>query len=218
MSEKTRVFRRDADLVKPEKLVRLEVAVAGCGAVGSQVVRMLGKMGPFGRLDLFDHDEVEEGNLSSQGFRPQQLGMAKVEALRQELGEEWVKAYGEKFPVKEVEGAWDVVFLCVDDMEARKAIAQARPAILMVDARVLGEMMEVLAWRSENRERYEKTLFSNGEAHPMRCTSKMTLYSASVAAGVMLSRLASWVRGEACDGRWAWSLTGMEFTESEWWG
>src|SRR5205807_10631311 len=70
---------RQRALVPPERLAACHALVIGVGAVGRQVALQLAAVGaPC--LTLFDHDTVAEENLAPQGYRPDQLGQAKVVA------------------------------------------------------------------------------------------------------------------------------------------
>jgi len=61
------------------------VAVLGVGNVGGQLIQHLGLLG-IG-LILVDYDMVQEENLGTQGFTPDQLGLAKVYARAQTLAQ-----------------------------------------------------------------------------------------------------------------------------------
>lgn len=56
------------------------VSVLGCGAIGSAVAMMLAKAG-VGRLQFIDNSVVTPGILVRQGFRRDQIGYAKANAL-----------------------------------------------------------------------------------------------------------------------------------------
>jgi len=60
------------------------VGVAGCGGLGSAVAIALARVG-VGRLVLADFDVVEPSNLNRQQFFVDQLGLPKVDALRENL-------------------------------------------------------------------------------------------------------------------------------------
>src|SRR5437588_985344 len=70
---------RQRDLVPPERLAGCHAAVIGVGAIGRQVALQLAAVG-IPLLLLYDDDVVAEENLAAQGYRPDQLGMAKVDA------------------------------------------------------------------------------------------------------------------------------------------
>jgi len=60
------------------------VGIAGCGGLGSAVAVSLARLG-VGRLLLVDYDLVEPSNLNRQQYFVDQLGLPKVEALRDNL-------------------------------------------------------------------------------------------------------------------------------------
>src|SRR6266699_1266453 len=70
---------RQRDLVPPEQLAACHALVIGVGAIGRQVALQLAAVG-IPLLILYDHDSVAEENLAAQGYRPDQLGLAKVDA------------------------------------------------------------------------------------------------------------------------------------------
>ena len=57
------------------------VGIAGVGGLGSAIAIALGRVG-VGRLILVDYDVVEPSNLNRQQFFIDQIGEAKVEAMR----------------------------------------------------------------------------------------------------------------------------------------
>jgi len=67
-----------------EKLKHAIVGIAGCGGLGSTIAVALARSG-IGSLILADFDVVEPSNLNRQQFFIDQIGMHKVEALRQTI-------------------------------------------------------------------------------------------------------------------------------------
>jgi sulfur carrier protein ThiS adenylyltransferase len=61
------------------------VGIAGCGGLGSAVAVALARVG-VGRLLLADFDLVEPSNLNRQQYFVDQIGLAKVDALKANLG------------------------------------------------------------------------------------------------------------------------------------
>ena len=60
----------------------------------------------------------------------------------------------------------------------------------------MGEALRVLAVASdEGRQYYSGTLFPQSEAQQGSCTSRSTIYSASIAAGLMVHQFTRWLRG-----------------------
>ncbi|CAG9462447.1 unnamed protein product [Pedinophyceae sp. YPF-701] len=68
-----------------DRIRRMTVAVVGVGGVGSVAAEMLARCG-IGRLVLFDYDRVELANMNRLFYRPDQVGLAKVDAARLTLG------------------------------------------------------------------------------------------------------------------------------------
>ena len=66
------------------KLRKIKVGIAGAGGLGSNCAMNLVRAG-FGNLKIIDYDIVEVTNLDRQFYFADQVGMYKVEALRQNL-------------------------------------------------------------------------------------------------------------------------------------
>ena len=69
-----------------KKVKRSIVGIAGLGGLGSQVAIALARIG-VGTLILADYDVVEPSNLNRQQYFIQQIGMPKVDAIRETLKE-----------------------------------------------------------------------------------------------------------------------------------
>jgi len=67
-----------------EKLKDKVVGIAGCGGLGSNCAIALARVG-VGKLVIADYDEVEIANLNRQYFFSDQVGKAKVLALRENI-------------------------------------------------------------------------------------------------------------------------------------
>jgi sulfur carrier protein ThiS adenylyltransferase len=68
-----------------KKLSAFRVGIAGAGGLGSNCAQALARCG-IGTLVIADFDVVEEPNLNRQFFFRDQIGMKKVEALKENLG------------------------------------------------------------------------------------------------------------------------------------
>ncbi len=66
------------------KLKKSSVGIAGIGGLGSSIAVALGRIG-VGKLILADYDVVEPSNLNRQQFFIDQIGEAKVEAIKANL-------------------------------------------------------------------------------------------------------------------------------------
>jgi len=66
-------------------LKRTRVGIAGAGGLGSNCAIALARIG-IGELVIVDFDTVEESNLNRQYYFTGQVGMKKVEALKENIG------------------------------------------------------------------------------------------------------------------------------------
>jgi sulfur carrier protein ThiS adenylyltransferase len=65
---------------------------------------------------------------------------------------------------------------------------------------MLGEAMRILVAADEvSRRHYPTTLFSASEAHAGLCTARSTIYTANVAAGLMVHQFVRWLRRQPTD-------------------
>ena len=65
------------------------------------------------------------------------------------------------------------------------------------DGRMKGESLRVLAAVDDmTREQYSQSLFEPAEAQAGGCTNGGTHYAATIAAGLMVTQLVRWLRGE----------------------
>ena len=67
-----------------EKLSKSRIGIAGLGGLGSNIAWMLARTGTP-TLVLVDFDRVEPGNLNRQQYFPEQIGMLKTKALKENL-------------------------------------------------------------------------------------------------------------------------------------
>ena len=196
---------RQRELIPPEALAKCHAVVVGVGSVGRQVALQLAAMG-VPTMTLIDPDTVSEENLGCQGFWETDVGDAKVHAVGHVCHQQFprldLRCFQERFRRSSVKD-WPrervhAVFLCVDSVDARKMIWEAvrRQAGFVADGRMAAEVIRVLASdRPAGDSHYPQTLFSAGEAYQGSCTAKSTIYSANLAAGLMLGQFARWLRG-----------------------
>lgn len=216
MSDTTHRFERQADLVPQSRLQELLVTVIGVGAIGRQVALQLAAIG-VRRLQLIDFDHVEATNVTTQGYRATDIGQLKVSATANEVRQidatVEVDSVEDRFRPKMQIG--DAVFCCVDSISARSAIwkAVALTCRFWCDGRMLGEVMRVLTVTdSSDCEHYATTLFDQTDAEPGRCTARSTIYTANIAAGLMLHQFARWLRSQPVDRDLTLNLLASEFS------
>jgi sulfur carrier protein ThiS adenylyltransferase len=202
---------RQRDLVPAAALATYHVLVVGVGAVGRQVACQLGAMGAMA-MTLVDDDMVAVENLAVQGYRHADLGLAKVSAtadvcrqLLPEIEIEPVLGRFKRSSDRELQCLMSparpklAVFCSVDSMSGRRIVWETvrDRAAVFIDGRMAGETLRVLcAANPVADDHYATTLFDDARAHPAPCTGRSTLYAASIAAGLMLSRFALHLRGQ----------------------
>ena len=195
---------RQRDLVPPEKLAACKVTVIGVGAIGRQVAIQLVSMGAKW-LQLFDHDTVDVVNLAPQGYFPADLGRPKVDAMATLLGQinpdTKLQLHPERFR-RSTTDVGNVIFVCVDSIDTRKLIFESlgQKVDFLCDGRMAAEVLRVLTVTDHaSRAYYPTTLFAAAEAFHGACTAKSTIYSATIAAGLMVGHFAKWLRGIPCE-------------------
>ena len=189
---------RQRDVVPTERLAHCRATVIGVGAIGRQVVLQLAAIG-VPSLQLVDFDTVEPVNLAPQGYLEEDLEMLKVtatgEMVKKINSQITVELLPERFRRSTKVG--DVVFCCVDKIDTRKLIWEAagHKTRFFADARMSAEVMRVLvACDERGRKHYPTTLFAAEEAFVGACTAKSTIYTAALAAGLMLAAFTQWLR------------------------
>ncbi len=82
--------------------------------------------------------------------------------------------------------------------DTRKLIFEsvAQKVDFLCDGRMAAEVLRVLTVTDHaGRGYYPGTLFTAAEAFQGACTAKSTIYSATIAAGLMVGQFAKWLRG-----------------------
>jgi len=199
-------FIRQRDLVPPEQLTSYHAFVIGVGAIGRQVALQLAALG-VPALTLMDEDTVSIENLAVQGYTPQDLQQTKVTCTAQACLQIHPELIMEAIPARftrrtNLSPTRDrmAVFACVDSMASRQILFQQchSRASFFADGRMAGEVLRVITSNDPPVDtHYPETLFEDRSAYPAPCTGRSTLYAASIAAGLMLSRFAAHLRGQA---------------------
>jgi hypothetical protein len=215
---------RQRDLIPPERLAACHALVIGVGAIGRQVALQLAAVG-ISQLTLIDHDLVGVENLAPQGYWAEDVGLPKVvatHALCQKMNPQMT--------VCSVHGRFQrsrakyfkttdrlVVFVCVDSIGTRRLIWESlrHQAALLIDGRMSAEVIRILAVESPaTDDSYCTTLFDADQAFAGPCTAKSTIYTASIAAGLMVGQFARWLRRLPVDADLTLNLLATELTVS----
>jgi sulfur carrier protein ThiS adenylyltransferase len=216
MSSASDRFVRQEELVPRDRLLGLWATVIGVGAVGRQIALQLAAIG-VPRLQLIDFDRVDETNITTQGFAAADVGRPKIEATGEAVTRLdpaiAVETVEDRFRPKYATGA--AIFCCVDSISARAAIwrAVSSRCQFWCDGRMLSEVIRVLAVDERvGREHYGTTLFAQQEAQAGRCTARSTIYSANIAAGLMIHQFTRWLRGLPIDQDMSLNLLSSELS------
>ena len=212
-------FQRQQDLVPLEKLQSLTTTVIGVGAIGRQVALQLAALGAS-QIQLIDFDRVEPTNITTQGYLQRDLGQLKVAATAAQIHE-----IDPTITVTPIADRWrpehptgEAVFCCVDTISARTAIWRSlqHRSEFWCDGRMLGETLRILAAHNrETRHHYATQLFPQFEAQSGSCTSRGTLYAATIAAGLVVQQFTRWLRAISCDPDLTFNLLATEIQVDE---
>lgn len=192
-------FERQRDLVPMERLNDFTVTMIGCGAIGRQVAIQLAALGAR-EIQLVDFDRVELTNVTSQGYFATDVGRLKVDATAELLHRIDSTIQIETIPDRNrpTLKTGEVIFTCVDSISSRAAIWKSirEACTFWCDGRMLGEAMRVLTAVDESsRNHYASTLFPQSEAQVGACASRGTIYTAALAAALMIHQFTRWLRG-----------------------
>jgi adenylyltransferase/sulfurtransferase len=124
------------DFFKPEDLGTDRIHIIGCGATGSTLAELLARFG-ITNITLYDFDVVESKNLANQMFQQKHIHMPKVEAVADIItginpeAAETLRLEREGWDGQRLAG---YVFLCVDNIDLRRRIAEENRRNPMVKA------------------------------------------------------------------------------------
>jgi sulfur carrier protein ThiS adenylyltransferase len=213
---------RQRDLVPPDRLAACHVLVIGVGAIGRQVALQLAALG-VPEMTLIDDDVVAVENLAPQGYWPEDIGQLKVAAtgalchrIQPDLTLGIVAARFRRSLIPSGSAnRQQVVMLCVDSIGSRRWIWQAvrLRAACVIDGRMSAEVLRVLtATQPSTDDAYPSTLFADDEAFAGACTAKSTIYTASLAAALMIGQMTKWLRRLPVESDVTLNLLAMELT------
>lgn len=113
------------DFFQPEK-VEQRIHIIGCGAVGSTIGELLARTG-LKKITLYDFDTVEAHNIANQMFTSEDIGKAKVDALRDLMVRinpdmaDSIEVEPNGYTGQRLSG---YVFLAVDNIDLRREIVE----------------------------------------------------------------------------------------------
>ncbi len=94
------------------------IAIIGVGTIGSSLITKLLEIG-CNNIDLFDFDNVEEGNIGFQNlYQREDIGKSKVESLKYRAEQLFPKANIQAFHQRITKNNnYSVIFLCADELD-----------------------------------------------------------------------------------------------------
>lgn len=196
------LFNRQLDLVKPDEL-DFPIAIIGAGGIGSWATLALAKMG-CRDITVYDFDTVEAENTPSQFYKTSQIGMLKVDALRENVDEmtgvdistisvNWRGIQADRQLTDKI------VISAVDSMDERQniwtllTILMGRGTHYMthyIDARMGGEFFNVNILDITSVDSimaYSKSLYPESKVESEVCTAKSIVYNTFFIGGVIAS-------------------------------
>jgi hypothetical protein len=217
---------RQRSLVPPERLANCHALVIGVGAIGRQVALQMAAVG-VPEMTLLDDDTVGVENLAPQGYFAEDMGTPKVAAtagLCRRLNpsiqvDALVTRFKRSTARTVISNKRLIVLACVDSIGTRKLLWESlrHLAAFFVDGRMSAEVLRVLAVDSPAMDGgYATTLFDEGEAFTGPCTARSTIYTASIAAGLMVGQWTRWLRGLPVDADVTFNLLASELTVASW--
>jgi molybdopterin-synthase adenylyltransferase len=186
---------RQMDLIPMESLLT-PVHIIGAGAIGSHAALSLAKMG-MSDITVWDFDDVSIENMNSQGYRFKDIGQPKVTALLNIIHDYTnviITTVPRAFEEKDAVNLKGIVVVAVDSMKARSMIYEAIKATgwavkYIIDPRMSAEFYlqyTINPFRDDDKKTYDKTLYTDEQAVSERCTAKSTIYTATLAAGMVV--------------------------------
>lgn len=167
------------------------------------------------KAQLIDHDVIEASNVTTQGYWGADIGKPKVAALAADM-----RMAHPNIEIGTHHDRWrplyslgEVVFCCVDSIRTRELIWNSvhESVDFWCDGRMLGEVIRVLSAANDlDHEAYKETLFPEEEAERGSCTAQGVIYTAAIAAGLMMGQFTKWLRGYPVDNDLLLDLRSMQ--------
>ena len=182
----TNRFLRNKDLIPQAKLNH--IGILGLGGIGSQLVPLLSIMG-FKKITGWDHDILEEHNLSTTMYPQGALGKPKAEVAENvskmyAINPDEVKFYDEYYDEKS--STMPKMVTCLDNMVSRLVAynlwLEQSNRKFFIDLRMGAMAMEIIVATKEN-DNYLDTWLPSHQISQEPCTMKHTIFTASIVGG-----------------------------------
>lgn len=199
-------LNKHIDFFNPRELIKEEIHILGCGALGSNVALQLAKLG-LEKLIIWDYDTVEAHNITNQVYDSSDIGKLKVEALKKHLllqNPNMEVITKGKYTGQILKG---IIIFCIDSVETKHKIADKNRfniAIkLIIDGAIglsTGQVYSV-NWSSQKivNDYIEQINFKDNEVQVPVSACGTTLSvspSVLVTASFMISALINYAKGK----------------------
>ena len=190
-------FKRQKKIFDPQ-IYQESITVVGLGNIGSQTCVALARLG-LKDFYIYDHDTVEEHNLSSQAYSLKQIGKEKADSLKKTMKEINkninVADFSEKFTGKDCLS--NILVIAVDSMKERKKIysrlkkSKYQPN-LIIDGRMGGPQLEI--YTCKTLDEWEDTLYD--EVSKDSCGARYICYISMIIGSLIANQVKRLIKGE----------------------
>ena len=175
-------YGRHWGLIDVERLHTTPFKIIGTGSVGSFLTLSLVKMGAH-MVEVWDDDIIDEVNISNQFYRIKDIGEYKCDALQKIISDfEGVSIVNNATKCNGTQKLSGIVIVALDSMLPRKRIWDSikgkEDVQLFIDPRMGGRVARIYAVNPRSGiEEYEKTLYTDDDSAPERCTERTIIYN-----------------------------------------
>jgi hypothetical protein len=216
-----KIFKRQLDIIKPIELM-FPISIIGAGGIGSWTAFALAKMGCLS-ITSIDFDKVEEHNLPSQMFAPEDVGLSKVDALQKIIRTftgTTIIPFSGKVQEYIASGLFlgKVVICAVDSLEERKKIWEMiKPLLggidLYIDARMGGDQLRIICvspFNADSIVKYQKKMDSPILPDPTPCTERAVVYNTFMIGAMVASIVKKYAKKQDLDFDVMFDLVNLE--------
>lgn len=183
-------FSRSTDIINPSKL-SIPIVVVGAGAVGSWATLALAKMG-CSDITVIDHDTIESGNIGPQLYGIDQIGLKKVDALKQIIEKNIglkIKTYQSRGENILADLDKVILILALDSLEDRKKCIIAnsnKPPAFIIDIRMKAELITAyLSFDKDSTDNFKLSFDSKVKVDAGKCSEKAVSYNTFICGGLV---------------------------------
>lgn len=179
-SRQTELFNKDA--------VDFPITIIGAGATGSWLALILTKLG-LEDVTVYDFDRVEEHNLPNQFYKESDIGLLKVQALRENIEEQTGASI--RIQNKEVKDEIKLrgfVYVLTDTMHSRKDIFEKllennKEVLRVVETRMgltHGRVYYIDPNNKQQVKKYKQNFYTDEEATVSFCGISQSIVTTAI--------------------------------------